>query len=144
MTCPISWAAVGVPLKRVLLHFTRSFTALWDAAKLRTVHSLMLSSHLFFCLLSLLAQFTVFARSYERKNILFLIVVNSSSHMYSVSIIWLPDFQKNVGTLRDVQGRMVVSNLLGSHFFLQVCCLGPYLTSIQQYWVEAGTLITHV
>ena len=41
------------------LHFSLFSTALWDLANSRPVHSLMLSSHLFFCLPCLLPPFTV-------------------------------------------------------------------------------------
>ena len=40
-------------------HFSRFSTALWDLANSRHVHSLMLSSNLFFCLPCLLPPFTV-------------------------------------------------------------------------------------
>ena len=42
-----------------LLHFSLFSTALWDLPNSRPVHSLMLSSHLFFCLPCLLPPFTV-------------------------------------------------------------------------------------
>ena len=41
------------------LHFSLLSTALWDLANSRPVHSLMLSSHLFLCLLCLLPPFTM-------------------------------------------------------------------------------------
>ena len=41
------------------LHFFLFYTALWDLANSRPVHSLMLSSHLFLCLPSLILPFTV-------------------------------------------------------------------------------------
>ena len=41
------------------LHFSLFFTAFWDLANSRPVHSLMLSSHLFLCLPCLLPPFTV-------------------------------------------------------------------------------------
>ena len=41
------------------LHFSLFSTALWDLANSRPVYSLMLSSHLFFCLPCLLSPFTV-------------------------------------------------------------------------------------
>ena len=41
------------------LHFSQLSTVLWDLAKSRPVHSLMLSSHLFLCLPCLLPPFTV-------------------------------------------------------------------------------------
>ena len=41
------------------LHFSLLFTALWDLTNSRPVHSLMLSSHLFFCLFCLLPPSTV-------------------------------------------------------------------------------------
>ena len=41
------------------LHFSLFSTALWDLANSRSVHSLMLSSRLFFCLPCLLPSFTV-------------------------------------------------------------------------------------
>ena len=41
------------------LHFSLFTTALWDLANSRPVYSLMLSSHLFFCLPCLLPPFTV-------------------------------------------------------------------------------------
>ena len=41
------------------LHLFLFFTALWDSANPRLFHSLMLSSHLFLCLLCLLPPFTV-------------------------------------------------------------------------------------
>ena len=44
---------------RSILHFSLFSTALWDLLNTRLVHSLMLSSHLFFCLPCLLPQFTV-------------------------------------------------------------------------------------
>ena len=40
------------------LHISMFSTALWDLANSRPVHSLMLSSHLFFCLSCLLPLFT--------------------------------------------------------------------------------------
>ena len=40
------------------LHFSLFSTALWGLVNSRPVHSLMLSSHLFFCLLCLLPPFT--------------------------------------------------------------------------------------
>ena len=55
------------------LHFSLFYTALWDLANSRPVHSLMLPSHLFFCLPCLLLPFTVpckmaFARLDERET----------------------------------------------------------------------------
>ena len=41
------------------LHFSLLFSALWDLANSRLVHSLMLSFHLFFCLPCFLPPFTV-------------------------------------------------------------------------------------
>ena len=41
------------------LHFSLFSTAVWDLANSRSVHSLMLSSHLFLCLPCLLPPFTV-------------------------------------------------------------------------------------
>ena len=41
------------------LHFSLFFTALWNLVNSRPVHSLMLSSQLFFCLLWLLPPFIV-------------------------------------------------------------------------------------
>ena len=41
------------------LHFSRFSTALWDLPNSRPVHSLMLSSHLFLCLICFLSLFTV-------------------------------------------------------------------------------------
>ena len=40
-------------------HFPLFFTALWDLANSRPAHSLMLSSHLYFCLPCLICPFTV-------------------------------------------------------------------------------------
>ena len=56
-----------------LLHFSLFSTALWDLANSRPVHSLILSSHLFFCLPCLLPPFTVpckmvLARPGERET----------------------------------------------------------------------------
>ena len=55
------------------LHFSLFSTALWDLPNSRPVHSLMLSSHLFLCLLCLLPPFTVLckmvlARPHERET----------------------------------------------------------------------------
>ena len=55
------------------LHFSLFSTALWDLANSRPVHSLVLSSHLFLCLLCLLHPFTVprkmvLARPDERET----------------------------------------------------------------------------
>ena len=55
------------------LYFSLFSTALWDLANSRPVHSLMLSSHLFLCLLCLLPPFTVpckmvLARPDERET----------------------------------------------------------------------------
>ena len=55
------------------LHFSLFSTALWDLANSKTVHSLMLSSHLFLCLPCLLHPFTVpckmvLARPDERET----------------------------------------------------------------------------
>ena len=41
------------------IHFSQFSTALWDLTNSRTVHSLMLSSHLLLCLPCLLPHFTV-------------------------------------------------------------------------------------
>ena len=54
-------------------YFSLFFTALWDLPNSRPVHSLMLSSHLFFCLPCLLPSFTVpckvvLARPDERET----------------------------------------------------------------------------
>ena len=43
------------------LHFSLFSTALWDLVNSRPVHSLMLSSHLFFCLPYLILPFTCLA-----------------------------------------------------------------------------------
>ena len=56
-----------------LLHFSLFSTALWDLVNSRPVHSLMLSSNLFFCQPCLLPLFTVpckmiFARHDERET----------------------------------------------------------------------------
>ena len=56
------------------LQFSLFSTALWDMANSRPVHSLMLSSHLFLCLPSLLPPFTVpckmvLARPGERETV---------------------------------------------------------------------------
>ena len=58
------------------LHFSLFSTALWDLAKSRPVHSLMLPSHCFFCLTCLLPPFTVpckmvLARPDERETCLY-------------------------------------------------------------------------
>ena len=55
------------------LHFSLFFTALWGLASFRTVHSLIVSSHLFLCLPCLLPPFTapckmVLARPNERET----------------------------------------------------------------------------
>ena len=55
------------------LHFSLFSIALWDLANSRPAHSLMLSSHLFFCLPCLLPPFsvpckTVFARADEQET----------------------------------------------------------------------------
>ena len=55
------------------LHSSLFSTALWDLVNSRPVHSLMLSSHLFLCLLGLLPPFavpckTVLARAEERET----------------------------------------------------------------------------
>ena len=53
---PLTARVVGAP---TFLHCSLFSTALWDLANSRPVHSLMLSSHLFLCLPSLLPLFTV-------------------------------------------------------------------------------------
>ena len=58
------------------LHFSLFSTALWDLANFRPVHSLLLSSQLFFCLPCLLPPFTVpckmvLARPDERETCLY-------------------------------------------------------------------------
>ena len=61
LTCPLSAGVVGAPLvtsQPVSSIFLFS-TALWDLANSRPVHSLMLSSHLFFCLVCLCPLSTV-------------------------------------------------------------------------------------
>ena len=74
----------------IFLHFSLFSTARWDLANSRPVHSLMLSSHLFFCLPCLLPPFTVpcktvLARpderetcSYQLCSLRFFMVVRSS------------------------------------------------------------------
>ena len=51
------------------LHFPLFSTALWDLANSRPVHSLMLSSHLFFCLPRLLPLFTVSCKMVSARTI---------------------------------------------------------------------------
>ena len=62
------------------LHFALFSTALWDLANSRPVHSLMLSSHLFFCLPCLLPPFTV------PCNMGFLPDLTHGKHVISTSI----------------------------------------------------------
>ena len=62
ITYPLIVRVVGAPQlisQPVFLHFSLFSTALWDLANSRPVHSLMLSSHLFFCLPCLLPPLTV-------------------------------------------------------------------------------------
>ena len=76
-TCPLTARIVG-PLQvhdftTTSLHFSLFSTALWDLANSRPVHSLVMSSHLFFCLHRLLPSFiipckTVLARPNERQT----------------------------------------------------------------------------
>ena len=57
LTCE-GWGTTG-DFKISFFHFSLLSCALWDLANSRPVHSLMLSSHLFFCLPCLLPSFTV-------------------------------------------------------------------------------------
>ena len=71
------------------LHFSLFSTALWDLANSRPVHSLMLSSHLFLCLLCLLPMFAVpckmvLARPDERE----ICPYHCSSHLFTM-VRWL-------------------------------------------------------
>ena len=74
---PLTARVVGAPqiiLQPVSPYYFSLFSAaLWDLANSRPVHSLMLSAHLFLCLLCLLPPFTVpckmvLARPDERKT----------------------------------------------------------------------------
>ena len=58
LNCPDYWGTTD-DFTTSFLHFSLFSTALWDSANSRPVHSLMLSSHLFFCLPCLLPPFTV-------------------------------------------------------------------------------------
>ena len=58
LNCPDHWGTTD-DFTTSFLHFSLFSTALWDSANSRPVHSLMLSSHLFFCLPCLLPPFTV-------------------------------------------------------------------------------------
>ena len=61
--CPLTKRIVGVPKITSQpvssIFFSLFSTALWDLANSKLVHSLTLSSHLFFCLSCLLTQFAV-------------------------------------------------------------------------------------
>ena len=61
ITYPLTVKSLGTTddFTTSFLHFSLSSTALWDLANSRPVHSLRLSSHLFFCLPCLFPPFTV-------------------------------------------------------------------------------------
>ena len=74
---PLAAGVVGTPQMTsqpvFSLHFSLFSTTLWDLANSRPVHSLTLSSYLFFCLPCLLSPFTVpcnmvLARSDDRQT----------------------------------------------------------------------------
>ena len=58
---PLPWGSLGHHrwFRNQFSPFSLFSTALWEVANSRPVHSLMLSSHLFFCLPCLLPSFTV-------------------------------------------------------------------------------------
>ena len=62
ITYPLTARVIGAPQmisQPVFFHFSLFFTALWELANSRPVHSLTLSSHLFLCLPCLFPPFTV-------------------------------------------------------------------------------------
>ena len=66
-TYPLTMGVVRAPKitsQPVFSIFSLFSPTLWDLAKSRPVHSLMLSSHLFFCLHCLLPSFTVLCKMY--------------------------------------------------------------------------------
>ena len=88
--CPGTIRVVGAPLltsATLFCHLWRSLTALWLLLKSRPVHSLMLSSHLFFCLPLFLFPGTASCMIFlqrpldlitcpNHRNLVFLTVVN--------------------------------------------------------------------
>ena len=74
LTYPLTMRVVGTPqITSQLLHFSLFSTALWDLVNSWPILSLMLSSHLFFCLPCLLSPFTlpckmILARPDERET----------------------------------------------------------------------------
>ena len=69
------------------LHFSLFFDALWDLANSRLVHSLMLSSHLFFCLPRLLSSFTVPCKVLLARPVHSFML---SSHFFCLPCVFFP------------------------------------------------------
>ena len=118
-----------------LLHFSLFSTALSDFMYSRHVHSLMLSSHLFFCLSCLLSPFAVpckmvLARADEREPIPLQFV-----SLYDVQKVFLwSDCLLDLGTDFLIGSMVLVQEALylavaphfhGLYSSLELCCEGP-------------------
>ena len=131
------------------LHFPLFSTALSDLPNSRPVHFLMLSSHLFLCLPCLLPPFTVpckmvLARPDERETWpyhcswrLFTVVRSSSCGPVACWILArTPSLVR--WSIWDVSYLAVAPHLHGLYSSLELCCEGPWFTSIQEDGCDQG------
>ena len=122
-----------------------SSAALRESPNLIPVHSLMLSSHLFFCLPLLLAPFTVSCRivfampkdlemwPYHLSFRFFTMVRRSSCTPVAFWILLQANLLvRHMVFVGNVQKSPIASHLKGLNPSLDFCCQGPALTGIKE------------
>ena len=135
--------AAQMTLKQYLFTLSLSFAALREAPNHIPVHSLMLSSHLFFCLLLFLAPFTfpwktVFAMPEDLEmwphhlSVHFFNMVRRSSCTPIAFRILLRTSSFVTWSLKEIFRSLIASHLKGLDPSFKFCCQGPALTGIQE------------
>ena len=152
-TYPLTAGVSGAPQmtsQPVSSIFPLFSTALWDLANSSPVHSLMLSSHLFFCLPCLLLPFTVprkmvLARSdgpetcpYRCSLLLFKMVRRSLCGPIACWIVAQTSLPVTLSLYETRSYLVLVSHFHGSYFSLQLCCESPWFSLIQEDECDKG------
>ena len=139
LTYPLTLSVVGDTTEDSttnFLHFSLFSTALWDLANSRPVHSLTMSSHLFFCLPCRLLPSTV-----PCKMILAIPDEQETCpYHFSLCLLWHRLLFLVTWSLYEICS--VVSCISTSFPWLcsslQLCCAGSWFTSIQEDECDRG------
>ena len=128
------------------LHFSLLSAALWDLANTRPVHSLV-SSHLFFCLPCFPTPFTVLGKMvlarpdgretcpYHFTFRLFTTVRRSSCGPIACWILARTSSLVTWSFLWYASYLAIAAHFHGLYSSLELCCEGPWFTSIQKKWM---------